>query len=59
MLTDFMEDNKSKCHQYFPKANGAIKFAGIRVTCVDEINTENYSKRRLQIQTVSNCLTGH
>lgn len=52
MLTAFMEENRIKCFEYFPKVTGTIKFAHIKVKCVDEINTENYTKRRLQIHTV-------
>lgn len=52
MLTSLIEDNKVKCHEYFPKLNGSITFANIRITCTCEQNYSMYIKRFMQVETV-------
>lgn len=54
MLTALVEGNRIKCHEYFPKFRGSITYANMKITCIDEIDRENYTKRNLQINIVSN-----
>jgi protein tyrosine phosphatase len=52
MLTSLIEDNKVKCHEYFPKLNGSIKIDNICVTCKSEQNHPTYIKRVMDVEKV-------
>lgn len=53
MLTSFVENNKAKCYDYFPKLNRVIHFANIKVTCKQEHHQSNFIKRVLEIEKVA------
>lgn len=52
MLTSLVENNKVKCHEYFPKLNGRVSFDNIRIVCTSEQNHSNYVKRILEVEKV-------
>lgn len=52
MLTSLVENNKVKCHQYFPNINERLTIGNITVTCIKEINFPSYIKRVLQVEKV-------
>jgi hypothetical protein len=52
MLTSLVEDNKDKCHEYFPKLNGHVTFDNIKIVCVDEEKYPCYVKRILEVEKV-------
>jgi protein tyrosine phosphatase len=52
MLTSLIEDNKVKCHEYFPKLNGQITFTNIRITCISEQAHATYIKRIMEVEKV-------
>ncbi|KAL7045157.1 hypothetical protein ACKWTF_002163 [Chironomus riparius] len=52
MLTSLVENNKVKCHEYFPRLNGHLKSANITITCVKEQNFPSYIKRVLIVEKV-------
>lgn len=52
MLTSLVEDNKIKCHEYFPKLNGQITFTNIRVTCSREEVHATFVKRCMEVEKV-------
>jgi Protein-tyrosine phosphatase len=52
MLTSLVENNKVKCHEYFPKLNGLIRFANVSVTCKCEEVRPTYIKRVLEVEKV-------
>lgn len=52
MLTSLVENNKVKCHEYFPKLNGRLKSGNITVTCIKEQNLPSYIKRVLTVEKV-------
>lgn len=54
MLTSLVENNKIKCHEYFPKLNGHVTFDNIKIVCTNEQNFPNYVKRILQVEKVNN-----
>lgn len=53
MLTSLVEKNKIKCHEYFPKLNGRVKFENIQIVCTSEHNYPNYVKRILEVEKVN------
>lgn len=54
MLTSLVENNKVKCHEYFPKLNGQITFANIKITCkTEEVSSAGYIKRVLEVEKVN------
>jgi protein tyrosine phosphatase len=52
MLTSLVENNKVKCHEYFPKLNGRVKFDNVRVVCVEEQKHASYIRRILEVEKV-------
>ena len=52
MLTSLVENNKVKCHEYFPRLNGRLKSGNITITCVKEQNFPSYIKRVLNVEKV-------
>ena len=52
MLTSLVENNKDKCHEYFPKLNGLIRFANLSVTCKSEEVHPTFIKRVLEAEKV-------
>lgn len=52
MLTSLVENNKVKCHEYFPKLNGLITFANIKITCRTEETNAGYIKRVMEVEKV-------
>lgn len=52
MLTSLIENNKVKCHEYFPKLNGQITFANIKITCITEEKRTTYIKRIMEVDKV-------
>lgn len=52
MLTSLVENNKIKCHEYFPKLNGQIVFANIKITCRIEQTYASYIRRVLDVEKV-------
>lgn len=52
MLTSLIEDNKVKCHEYFPKLNGSITFDNICITCSQEQNHSSFIKRIMEVKRV-------
>ncbi|KAG5674932.1 hypothetical protein PVAND_004876 [Polypedilum vanderplanki] len=50
MLTSLVENNKVKCHEYFPKLNGHVKFDNIQIKCVEEQKHPNYVRRILEVE---------
>lgn len=52
MLTSLIENNKVKCHEYFPKLNGQITFANIKITCTTEETRPTYIKRIMEVDKV-------
>lgn len=53
MLTSLIENNLVKCHEYFPKLNGQITFANIKVTCRYEESQANFIKRIMDVEKVN------
>jgi protein tyrosine phosphatase len=53
MLTSLIEDNKVKCHEYFPKLNGQITSNNICITCTSEQAHPTYIKRIMEVEKVS------
>ena len=54
MLTSLIEDNKVKCHEYFPKLNGQVTFYNMKITCKSEEIHANFIKRIMEVEKV--CL---
>lgn len=52
MLTSLIENNKVKCHEYFPKLNGQITFDNIKITCITEEARPTYIKRIMEVDKV-------
>jgi protein tyrosine phosphatase len=52
MLTSLVENDKVKCHEYFPKLNGQIRFASVSITCKREEVQPTYIKRLLEVEKV-------
>jgi protein tyrosine phosphatase len=52
MLTGLVEDNKVKCHEYFPKLNGKITFNNIHISCKSELTYPTYIKRVMDVEKV-------
>lgn len=52
MLTALIENGKVKCHEYFPKLNGEIKFDNIRIRCISETDLPTYVKRIMEVEKV-------
>jgi protein tyrosine phosphatase len=52
MLTSLVENNKVKCHEYFPKLNGRVTFDNIKIECINEHQHPNYVKRILAVEKV-------
>ncbi|XP_070496815.1 receptor-type tyrosine-protein phosphatase H-like isoform X2 [Chironomus tepperi] len=50
MLTSLVENNKVKCHEYFPKLNGTLTSGNITIECTKEQNFPSYIKRLLIVQ---------
>jgi len=53
MLTQLIEKDKVKCHEYFPKLNGQITFTNIKVVCTVERTFPSYVKRTMVVCRVS------
>lgn len=53
MLTSLVEGDKIKCHEYYPKLNGVIRFDCISISCTQELNFTLYVKRILIIKKVN------
>jgi protein tyrosine phosphatase len=53
MLTSLIEDNKVKCHEYFPKIHGEVRLDGIRITCTIEETHPTFIKRAIVVEKVS------
>lgn len=52
MLTSLIEDNKVKCHEYFPKLHGTIQVENISITCKSEQTYPTYIKRVMAVEKV-------
>ncbi|CRL00763.1 CLUMA_CG014018, isoform A [Clunio marinus] len=50
MLTSFVEEDRIKCHEYFPKLNGQITFSNINIICKSEENHQNFIKRIMEVE---------
>jgi protein tyrosine phosphatase len=53
MLTSFVESNKVKCHEYFPKLNGRVDLDNIHIVCTAEQKFPTYTKRTLEVEKVN------
>jgi protein tyrosine phosphatase len=52
MLTGLIENNKLKCHKYFPSIGSKIQFDEIIISCLSENTHNNFVKRIFEIQKV-------
>lgn len=52
MLTSLIENNKVKCHEYFPKFQGEVTFTDIKVTCKSEEVHPTFIKRIMEVDKV-------
>lgn len=53
MLTSLIENNKVKCHEYFPKLNGQITFDNMNISCTSEEDVRsNFIKRVIEVEKV-------
>lgn len=50
MLTSLVENNKVKCHEYFPKINGQVIFDNIKIVCTNEQKYPCFIKRIMEVQ---------
>lgn len=53
MLTSLVEENKIKCHEYFPKLDSQVKFDNIAVTCASQEVLPTFIKLLLEVERVS------
>lgn len=53
MVTSLVEQNKIKCHEYFPQLNSQMKFVNIDVTCASQKVFPTFVKSILVVERVS------
>ncbi|XP_063979718.1 tyrosine-protein phosphatase 10D isoform X2 [Diachasmimorpha longicaudata] len=50
MLTQLMEKNKDKCHQYFPTMKETFTYENMSIRCTTEFDYRTYTQRTLVLQ---------
>lgn len=52
MLTQLVENNKEKCHQYFPTIRETFTYENISIRCSMELDYRTYTQRTFVLQKV-------
>ncbi|XP_033177215.1 tyrosine-protein phosphatase 10D isoform X2 [Bombus impatiens] len=50
MLTELVEKDKEKCHQYFPTIRETFKYENLTIKCISELDYRSYTQRTLVLQ---------
>ncbi|XP_043267007.1 receptor-type tyrosine-protein phosphatase H [Venturia canescens] len=50
MLTQLVEKNKEKCHQYFPTIRETFTYENMAIRCTSELDYKTYTQRTLILQ---------
>lgn len=53
MLTQLVEKNKEKCHQYYPTIRETFTYENMSIRCSSELDYKTYTQRTLILQKVT------